>query len=90
EKRRIAGIMKVCVVQNVSMTKHLALSTYLRNLIEALAGTGKIHVTAMVSEGYLSNVQKKHRGYGLWYRFVQPFGKSQIHLLGIRSIMEIR
>jgi glycosyltransferase involved in cell wall biosynthesis len=57
-KRWKGGIMKVCVVQNVSMTNHLALSTYLRNLVEALAGTGKIRVTAIVSEGYVNDIQK--------------------------------
>ena len=40
------------MVQNVSLAGHLALSTYLRNLVESLSRTEGVNVTALVSGGY--------------------------------------
>lgn len=45
-------VVRICVVQNVSIGKHLALSTYIRNLVESLAKVGTTRVTALVTSGY--------------------------------------
>lgn len=41
------------MVQNVSMSSHLALSTYLSNLIHAFSNHKKIEIIALVSKGYV-------------------------------------
>ncbi len=52
--------MRICIVQNVSLTGHLALSTYLRNLTESLDRIEGVNVTALVSRGYPDGWSANH------------------------------
>ncbi|TXT54856.1 MAG: hypothetical protein BAJATHORv1_50107 [Candidatus Thorarchaeota archaeon] len=47
--------MRVFVVQNVSMTRHMALSTYLRNFVSSLSQIDYLDITVLTSEGINKN-----------------------------------
>ncbi len=44
--------MKLVVMQNVSLTKHLALSTYLQGVLESFGKREDVSTIALISEGY--------------------------------------
>lgn len=55
-----AVALRIAVIQNASIREHMSLSTYLRNLLVALASNSRIDILALVSGGSSRDIGKSN------------------------------